>query len=135
MNIEFLTVETMDVVPQARLHIINNGPAVISIWPETGRTPSEQIDCIENFIRDWDTQVEEDVPLRILSTSPYILRAVEVCAARYSIADQVVYRRMTADGTMDTVDTTEELYRPWAEAFQKLDAMQAEIPVAEDTEI
>lgn len=122
MAVEFLTIETTKATPQAKLHIVNNGPAIISIWPELGRTPIEQIRYIDESIRIW-ADTSDDIPMRILSVSPYVLRTVEVCATKYAVADKITYRRMRDDGSIETVSRAEELYRPWAEAFREIDEL------------
>lgn len=130
----FVTIEGNAVAETAERHAIGiqsehgrtgQGRSILSLWPEAGRTPAEQVDLMGRLVG----AIAEDGAslLCVLSTSPYVLRALQVSAAEHGVAGHVECVMVRLDGSPVAVESTESLYATWVRPFEWLEARECHL--------
>jgi hypothetical protein len=129
MRILFVTTEGNEVAKAAEDYVTGlqtkNGTeggrhVVASIWPEAGRTPAEQVALMDQLVSA--VAKDEKARLCVLSTSPYVLRAIQVRAAECSMATHVGCVLLRLDGSMEEMASTEPLFDSWVRPLEDLEA-------------
>jgi len=134
MRILFVTIEGNAVAEMAEQYAIGTqsehgkvgqGRSLLALWPETGRTPMEQVDMMGHLV---DAVTEDDSSLLcVLSASPYVLRALQVAAAEHGVATHVECVLIQLDGSPNAIEATESLYDAWVRPFERLEARECNL--------
>lgn len=128
MRILFVTTEGNEVAKAAEDYVIGlqkdgtegGRHVAASIWPEAGRTPAEQVALMDQLVSA--VAKDEKARLCVLSTSPYVLRAIQVRAAECSMATHVGCVLFHLDGSMEEMVLTEPLFDSWVKPLEDLEA-------------
>ena len=92
-------------------------------WPEMRLSPAERTDYVMHLM---ESVRDTDATLLVVTQDVLVMRAVEIACARIECADRldIMLIEDTEEGSVTDDISSEELYRPYSDAMQRLEDMQ-----------